>query len=121
MLSSGAALADATAETATALKHIYLAANADKLADAHANLHRAVNCLVGPKDSLFDAHTTNPCAKSGKGAIADTSDAEERKHLKDAVEMAEMGIASSDLNKATMLATGAAAAVLASQKRQPHS
>ncbi len=119
-LSCTAAWADAAHETTTALHHLYAAAQADKIAEVHANLHRAVNCLVGPKDSLFDARQSNPCANAGKGAIADTSDKVRKKHLQDAVDMAEMGIASHDLDKAIMMATGAAGAIRASQARNPN-
>jgi hypothetical protein len=114
-LTAAVAWADASSETAIALQHAYAAAQADKIADAHASLQRVVNCLVGPGDSLFDKHELNPCAKAGKGAIPDTTDMAKKKHLHDAMEMAEMGIANADLDKAMMLATGAAGAIRASQ------
>jgi hypothetical protein len=121
-LTAGAAWADAASETATALQHAYAAAQADNITDMHKSLQRVVNCLVGPGDSLFDRHESNPCAKAGKGAIPDTADAVKKKHLHDAMEMAEMGIANVDLGKAMMLATGAAGAIRASQGRgePPH-
>jgi hypothetical protein len=119
-IAAGAAWADAASETAMALKQTYLAATADKIAEVHVSLHRAVNCLVGPKDSLFDSSATNPCAKAGRGAIVDSTDAVKKKHLQDAIDMAEMGIASSDLDKAIMLATGAAGAIQASQREDPN-
>ncbi len=62
----------------------------------------------------------NPCAKAGNGAIPDTADAAKKKHLQDAVDMAEMGIANSDLDKAIMMATGAAGAIRASQGDDPN-
>lgn len=114
-LTVATAWADAASEAATALQHAYSAAQADNIAELHAGLQRVVNCLVGPRDSLFDSHEHNPCAKAGKGAIPDTTDAAKKQHLKDAMEMAEMGIASEDLSKAIMLATGAVAAIQASQ------
>ncbi len=110
-LTAAAAWADAPSETAAALKHAYAAAQAGKIADVHTNLHRAVNCLVGPADSLFDA--TAPCESPGKGALTETTDARKKKHLQDAVDMAEMGIASSDFSKAIMLATGTVGAIRA--------
>lgn len=116
VLSSAAALADANAETAAALKEAYRAAEAPTLAEVHAHLHQVVNCLVGPKDSLFDASQPNPCAKLGKGALIDTKDETARNHLHDAVDLAGMGIASSDFDKAIMLATGAAGALRESQR-----
>lgn len=117
-----AAQADAVSETATALQHAYAAAQADNIAGAHKSLQRVVNCLVGPADSLFDRHESNPCAKAGKGAIVDTADPVKKKHLHDAMEMAEMGIANTNLDKAMMLATGAAGEIRASQanSKSPH-
>lgn len=115
----GAAWADAASETATALQHAYTAAQADNITDVHKSLQRVVNCLVGPGDSLFDSHELNPCAKAGRGAIADTADAAKKQHLHDAMEMAEMGIANTDLEKAVMLATGAVGAIGASQSGDP--
>lgn len=120
-LVAGAAWADAASETATALQHAYTAAQADNIADAHKSLQRVVNCLVGPGDSLFDRHESNPCAKTGKGAIVDTADPVKKKHLHDAMEMAEMGIANTNLDKAVMLATGAAGAITASQSNSTKS
>lgn len=110
-----AAWADAASETATALQHAYAAAQADNITEVHKSLHRVVNCLVGPRDMLFDPHELNPCAKAGKGALVDTVDPVKAKHLHDAMEMAEMGIANTDFEKAIMLATGAAGAITASQ------
>jgi hypothetical protein len=115
LFTAAAAWADAASETAIALQHAYAAAQADKIAEVHASLQRVVNCLVGPGDSLFDKHERNPCAKAGKGAIPGTIDAAKKKHLRDAVDMAEMGIANTDLDKAMMLATGTAGAIRASQ------
>jgi hypothetical protein len=114
-LSAGVAWADAASETAMALRHAYAAAQADNITDVHKSLQRVVNCLVGPQDSLFDRHESNPCAKAGKGAIVDTADPEKKKLLHDAMEMAEMGIANTNLDKSVMLATGAAGAIRASQ------
>lgn len=113
-----AAWADAASETATALQHVYAAAQADNITDVHKSLQRAVNCLVGPGDTLFDPHELNPCAKAGKGAMVDTADPVKKKHLHDAMEMAEMGIATMDRDKAVMLATGAAGAITASQNNR---
>lgn len=107
------AWADAANEAVTALKHAYLAAHADNVAEVHANLQRAVNCLVGPKDSQFNSKEANPCAKDGNGAIADTSDPARKKHLQNAVEMAERAIVSSDFSTSIMLATGAAGEIRA--------
>jgi hypothetical protein len=114
-LATATAWADAASETATALQHAYAAAQADNITEVHKSLQRVVNCLVGPQDSLFDRHESNPCGKAGKGAIVDTADPAKKKHLQAAMEMAEMGIANTDLEKAVMLATGAVGAIQAIQ------
>lgn len=115
LVCTGAARADAESEAATALQHAYLAAQAPSVAEVHTQLHQVINCLVGPKDSLFDAGQPNPCAKLGKGALADTADGAKRNHIKDAVDLAGMGIASTDFERSIMLATGAAGALRESQ------
>jgi hypothetical protein len=109
------ALADEASETALALTHAYRAAQSTEMSDLRSNLHHVINCLVGPGDKLFDAAELNPCSKSGKGILNGTTDAITKKHLQDALDMAELGIASTDLTQATMMAVGAAGALRASQ------
>lgn len=113
-----AARADAASETSMALTHAYQAAQSTTMDEVHANLHQVVNCLVGPKDELFDVKERNPCAKAGKGAIADTTDPEKKRHLQDAVDMAQMGIVSNDVGKANAYATGAATALWESRRNR---
>jgi hypothetical protein len=95
-----AAWADASSETVTAATHASLAAGASDLTGVHTHLHHALNCLVGPNGSGFDAKELNPCAQSGNGAIPDTADAAKKKTLEGAAEKARAGIAASDVKTA---------------------
>ena len=94
VLAPFAAYADAASEVVTAQTHADLAAHASDLMGVHMHLHHAVNCLVGPSGAGFDAKEANPCAHAGNGAIPDTTDANRKKQLNDAVTKAESGIAS---------------------------
>ncbi len=67
--------------------------------------HHALNCLVGPGGTGFDATQMNPCANSGSGAIPDTADAAKKKILETAADQARSGIAATDLAKAQAAAT----------------
>jgi hypothetical protein len=91
------AATDVQAEIMTAATHAGLASKATAVAMVHMHLQHTVNCLEGPKGKDFDAKQANPCAMLGDGAIADTSDAGQKKALGDAVTKAESGIASTDL------------------------
>ena len=70
-----AAQADAKSEIVTAGTHAGLAAGSADLAGVHSHLHHALNCLVGPNGTGFDAKELNPCAQNGHGAIPDSADA----------------------------------------------
>ena len=91
-----AAYADASGEIAIAAQHAGFAAAAPNLAQTHMHLHHAVNCLVGPGNSGFDSTNMNPCAKSGNGAIPDSTSTAIKAKLESAVTTAQAGIASSD-------------------------
>jgi hypothetical protein len=91
------ALADASQEVTIAATHAGLAAKQTDLAKVHMHLQHALNCLVGPAGSGFDAAPGNPCAKAGKGAIPDSTDAAMKTKLEGAVASAKSGVASSDL------------------------
>ena len=91
------ARADGASEIVTAASHAELAAGAADIAGTHTHLHHALNCLVGPKGSGFDAKELNPCANSGSGAIPDTADAAKKKALENAADKVRAGIASTDL------------------------
>src|SRR4051812_24900117 len=84
----GAALADVAAELTTAAMHTGLAAKATAIDGVHMHLHHVVNCLVGANGAGYDAGNANPCAKSGSGAIPDSTDAAQKAKLQNAVAQA---------------------------------
>lgn len=109
------AFADAAQEVTIAHTHAGLAAKQAAVDGVHTHLHHALNCLVGPGGSGFDAGQANPCAKAGKGAIPDSTDAAQKAKLEQAVTSAKAGIAATDLAAAKADAEKTAA-TLASAK-----
>lgn len=107
-LLSVTAQADSASETVTAMTHANLAAAAADINGVHMHQHHALNCLVGPNGSGFDAKELNPCANAGRGAIPDATDAAKKKSLAAAADKLRAGIASSDLKTAQQAATDAA-------------
>jgi hypothetical protein len=105
---ASAAFADAHSEVVQAATHAGLAAKAGDVDTVHQHLHHALNCLVGPNGTGYDAHEMNPCAQAGNGAIPDTADAAKKKSLQAAADQLAAGIAESDLAKAQAIATEAA-------------
>ena len=77
----------------------------------HMHLHHALNCLVGPGGAGFDATNANPCAKSGDGAIVDSTDAAQKAKLQTAVGQLNTGLAATDMTAAAKDATDAAATI----------
>src|SRR5258706_12462324 len=75
-------LADAAAELSIAQNHAGMAAKAADLKTAQMHLHHAVNCLVGPAGTGFDAAAGNPCGKPGRAAIPDSTDPPVKAKLK---------------------------------------
>ena len=75
------AFADLAGELSTAQTHAGMAATQADIAMAQKHLQHAVNCLVGPSGTGFDASAGNPCGKAGNGAIADTTDAAQKAKL----------------------------------------
>lgn len=79
-LAAGVAVAapagNADREIATAKVHATVATQIDTVAGAQLHLHHAVNCLVGPHGSGWDAaaeaKSENHCTGLGNGAIADS-------------------------------------------------
>ncbi len=74
MLAAGAAallatpaFADLAAELSTGQTHAGMAATQTDIMKVHMHLQHAVNCLVGPSGTGFDASMGNPCAKAGVG------------------------------------------------------
>jgi len=108
-----AAAADLGGEIANAAQHAGLAAQASDIAGVHMHLHHAVNCLVGPAGSGFDAKEMNPCANSGNGAIPDSATPAQKKALQAAAAKAETGIASTDYAAAQKIASDTATMIKA--------
>ena len=108
-----AAAADLNGEIANAAQHAGLAAQAGDIAGVHMHLHHAVNCLVGPSGSGFDAKEMNPCANSGNGAIPDSATPAQKKALQAAATKAETGIASTDYAAAQKIASDTATMIKA--------
>ncbi len=105
------AYADVAAELTTAQTHAGLAAKGATADAVHMHIHHALNCLVGPSGDGFDATNANPCAKSGNGAIPDSTDAAQKAKLTAAVTTAKAGIAATDVAAAQKDATDLAAQI----------
>ncbi|HSM94943.1 MAG TPA: hypothetical protein VLT91_02790 [Rhizomicrobium sp.] len=104
LLAMPALAADVNGEIVNAQEHAEYAAAATDLNTAHAHLHHALNCLVGPNGTGFDAKQMNPCANSGNGIIPDTTDAAKKKTFQAAADKAMAGIAETDLAKTKTIA-----------------
>lgn len=107
--------ADAGGEITNAAMHAGLAAKASDIAGVHTHLHHAVNCLVGPNGTGFDAKELNPCANTGNGAIPDTATASSKQALEAALAKANSGIAATDLAAAQKDAAAAEAMLKAAK------
>ena len=107
LLSTAAFAADLAAELSTAQTHAGLAAKATAIDGVHMHMHHALNCLVGPGGAGFDTTNANPCAKSGAGAIPDSTDAAQKAKLQTAVGQLNTGLAATDMAAATKDATDA--------------
>ena len=90
--------ADAGSEITTAATHARLAAQGSDITAVHTHLHHAINCLVGPGGTGFDAKELNPCANSGDGAIPDSTSASTKQALQAALAKAESGLAATDVD-----------------------
>jgi hypothetical protein len=66
-----AAMKDTSAEVQTALTHAGFAQKYDTLKEVTLHLHHVLNCLVGPKDSMFDTAAGDPCQGQGNGILPD--------------------------------------------------
>lgn len=93
-----AARADAASEISTAAQHAQFSSQATSIKVAHAHLHHALNCLVGPKGHGFDSKAMDPCKGQGDGAIADTSDPATKKSLERIAARARAALRSDDLD-----------------------
>ena len=96
-------------EVAIAIDHSRLATQVTALAAVQARLHQLVNCLVGPRDNLFDGGAGNPCAEEGSGAIPDTADTAMIVLLRYALDKAVLGLQTEDPHLAQRYAVEAQA------------
>jgi len=92
--------ADVKGEIVNATEHAEYAAEGTAIAEVHAHLHHALNCIVGPGGNGFDATQMNPCAGSGNGIVPDTADAAAKAKLEGAAAKARDGLATNDMTKA---------------------
>jgi hypothetical protein len=109
------ALADVAAQLTVAQTHAGMAAKQADIKMVQMHLHHAVNCLVGPGGTGFDAAAGNPCGKAGNGAIPETTDAAQKAKLEGAVAKATPGLATTDLAVAQKSAQDTADAVAAAK------
>ena len=109
------AFADLAGELSTAQTHAGMASTQADIAMAQKHLQHAVNCLVGPNGTGFDAAAGNPCGKAGNGAIADTTDAAQKAKLTSIAASAKTGVGSTDLATVQKVAKDTADAVAASK------
>ena len=109
-------LADTAAELSIAQTHAGLAAKATDIAKVQMHLHHAVNCLVGPSGTGFDASAGNPCGKAGNGAIPDSTDAAQKAKLTSIAMSAEAGVGNADLAASQKAAKDTADAIAAASK-----
>jgi len=105
---SPALAADLKGEIVNATEHAEYAAEAATIAEVHAHLHHALNCIVGPGGNGFDSKEMNPCAGSGNGIIPDEGDASAKAALEGAAAKARDGLATDDMTKAKADATAVA-------------
>jgi len=110
-----AALADAHSEIVQAEAHAGYAAAAADIAGVHHHLHHALNCLVGPSGTGFDAKEMNPCANAGNGAIPDASDTAKKASLQAAADEITAALAETNETKAKADATKADAMLKAAE------
>ena len=110
------AFADLAGELSTAQTHAGMASTQTDIAMAQKHLQHAVNCLVGPNGTGFDAAAGNPCGKSGNGAIPDSTNPAQKAKLTSIAATAKTGVGSSDLATVTKTAKETADAVAAAAK-----
>ena len=109
------AFADLAGELSTAQTHAGMASTQTDIAMAQKHLQHAVNCLVGPSGTGFDAAAGNPCGKAGAGAIPDSTDAAQKAKLTSIAAAAKEGVGSSDLATVQKAAKDTVAALAAAK------
>src|ERR1700758_3728113 len=102
---SEAADTDVAKEVSTAAQHAGLAAASKDMKTIQMHLHHVVNCLGGPRDTNFDAAAGNPCKDQGNGAIPDTTEADKKAPLQQAMQQALAGLKETDMAAAQRDAT----------------
>ena len=105
------AFADLAGELSTAQTHAGMASTQTDIAMAKKHLQHAVNCLVGPAGTGFDAAAGNPCGKAGAGAIPDSTDAAVKAKLQTIATDAGPGLTTTDLATAQKAAQSTADAI----------
>ena len=91
---------NANQEISTAATHAAMAGNAADTATAIMHFHHVINCLVGPKNRMFDAAVGNPCKDMGNGAMNDVGKkSPEYLQLQQALAMAERAIHAKNLKQ----------------------
>jgi len=98
---------DVAKEVSTAAQHAGLAAASKDMKTTQMHLHHVVNCLGGPRDLNFDAAAGNPCKDQGNGAIPDTTEADKKASLQQAMQQALAGLKETDMAAAQKDATAA--------------
>jgi len=109
------AFADLAGELSTAQTHAGMASTQTDIAMAQKHLQHAVNCLVGPNGTGFDAAAGNPCGKAGNGAIPDSTDAAQKAKLTTIAANAQAAESNSDLAAVQKAAKDTADAVAAAK------
>jgi hypothetical protein len=109
------AFADLSAELSTAQTHAGMASTQTDIAMAQKHLQHAVNCLVGPSGTGFDAAAGNPCGKAGNGAIPDSTSAAQKAKLTSIAAAAKQGVGSSDLATVQKAAKDTVSAIAAAK------
>jgi hypothetical protein len=109
------AFADLAGELSTAQTHAGMSSTQTDIAMAQKHLQHAVNCLVGPSGTGFDAAAGNPCGKAGAGAIPDSTDAAQKAKLTSIAATAKQAVGSSDLAMVQKTAKDTASAIAAAK------
>ncbi|HSN17431.1 MAG TPA: hypothetical protein VLV87_04405 [Gammaproteobacteria bacterium] len=88
-------------EVDQAAMHAEHAYQAGEVPELHDHLHHVINCLEGTHGPDFDAHTENPCAHMGKGALNDVpADSDAHRELAQALSDAKNGLAKTTVKDA---------------------
>ncbi|MDE2234724.1 MAG: hypothetical protein KGL13_09905 [Gammaproteobacteria bacterium] len=96
---------NANQEISTAATHAAMAGNAADTATAIMHFHHVINCLVGPKNRMFDAAVGNPCQDMGNGAMNDVGKkSPQYTQLQQVLAMAERAVHAKNLSESQQYA-----------------